>query len=78
MMRLRLSSRPAMLQMVAAALACRSGEAFCIKEMRGGMAPARATARRQSLDHMREVKEAYKRCGGKFYPIFDEYMRSGP
>jgi len=42
--RLRFSSRPAILQIVAAALACRSGEAFCINEMRGGMAPAVATA----------------------------------
>jgi len=42
--RLRFSSRPAILHMVAAALACRSGEAFCINEMRGGMAPAVATA----------------------------------
>mmetsp|Transcript_28112 Transcript_28112/g.58606 ORF Transcript_28112/g.58606 Transcript_28112/m.58606 type:complete len:215 (+) Transcript_28112:106-750(+) len=40
----RFSSRPAMLQMVAAALAWRSGEAFCMSAMSGGIAPAEATA----------------------------------
>mmetsp|Transcript_27995 Transcript_27995/g.56390 ORF Transcript_27995/g.56390 Transcript_27995/m.56390 type:complete len:272 (-) Transcript_27995:75-890(-) len=44
MIRFRFSSRPAMLHTVAAAFAWRSGDAFCMREMRGGMAPAVATA----------------------------------